>query len=107
MVASNPPRTFTIGTQSIFGNFHLSKGMEILEDFKHPTMVFSPKSSKTPKPMELDIFVPSLSLAFEYQGQHHYGDSDFFGSRAEYEGSISFFLVELMKGDSFVNDCLF
>jgi hypothetical protein len=24
--------------------------------------------------MELDIFVPSLSLAFEYQGQQHFSD---------------------------------
>ncbi len=26
----------------------------------------------TGKPFEVDIFVPSLSLAFEYNGEYHY-----------------------------------
>jgi len=28
--------------------------------------------------MELDMFVPDLSLAFEYQGQQHYADNEYF-----------------------------
>jgi hypothetical protein len=30
--------------------------------------------------MELDIFIPSLSLAFEYQGQQHFKDNLIIGS---------------------------
>ena len=29
--------------------------------------------------MQLDIFIPSLSIAFEYQGEHHFKDLNLFG----------------------------
>ena len=43
---------------------------EILEDYMHPKAIF-PSSNR---PMQLDVFIPSRSLAFEYQGPQHYGD---------------------------------
>jgi hypothetical protein len=63
------------------------KDAEILINYKHPEMMFE----TTKQPMELDIFVPSISLAFEYQGtnqhyrsnnlgEHHYDKHFLFGS---------------------------
>jgi hypothetical protein len=49
------------GVQKLFAN------EEILCDYKHPQLSFT-----TNNKMELDIYIPSLSLAFEYQGQQHY-----------------------------------
>jgi len=45
---------------------------EIIFDFKHHGMRF--KSSNYP--MELDIWLPNLNLAFEYQGEQHYDDPE-------------------------------
>ena len=36
--------------------------------------------------MELDIFIPELSLALEYQGQQHYVDVGVFTPHAKREG---------------------
>jgi hypothetical protein len=47
--------------------------------FKHPTLVF-PRSSRK---MEFDVFLPKLSLAFEYQGQQHFHQHFFFGSQRD------------------------
>jgi hypothetical protein len=33
--------------------------------------------------MELDLFLPDLQLAFEYQGEHHYSNHYIFGSPVE------------------------
>lgn len=37
-------------------------------DYKHPNLVFA----DTGKNIELDIYLPSLALAFEYQGEYHF-----------------------------------
>ena len=35
--------------------------------------------------LEIDIFVPSLNLAIEYQGRQHYEAIDFFGGEEGFE----------------------
>lgn len=47
---------------------------EIIEDFYHAEL-----SKEASFPIQLDIFIPSHSIAFEYHGQHHYSDIPAFG----------------------------
>ncbi len=49
---------------------------EIKEDFNHPSLLFTNSN----RPMQLDVFLPSLAMAFEYQGAQHFRDLFFFGS---------------------------
>ena len=44
--------------------------------FRHPELTYQSTNS----PMELDIFLPSVSLAIEYQGEQHYRWHFIFGS---------------------------
>eukprot|EP01127_Copromyxa_protea_P011527 TRINITY_DN2901_c0_g2_i3.p1 TRINITY_DN2901_c0_g2~~TRINITY_DN2901_c0_g2_i3.p1 ORF type:complete len:393 (-),score=41.56 TRINITY_DN2901_c0_g2_i3:26-1204(-) len=54
----------------------LFPGYQILEDHKHPDLKFRNSGRK----MELDIFLPEMNLAFEYQGHQHFHSSKKFGS---------------------------
>ena len=48
---------------------------EILEDYMHPQI----KHPSSGRALQLDVFIPSQNLAFEYQGIQHYEDVHLFG----------------------------
>ena len=56
--------------QNLFPEIHIQL------DYRHPDMVFS----KTGQRIELDIFLPSLNLALEFQGKQHYNWHFVYGS---------------------------
>lgn len=41
---------------------------EVFEEYKHPVLL----RFNTEREIELDVCVPTVELAFEYQGLHHY-----------------------------------
>lgn len=45
-----------------------SNETDIYVSYLHPDLLFL----ESKKPMELDIYLPSLKLAFEYQGEQHF-----------------------------------
>lgn len=53
--------------------------LEVFEDYRHSSLRFESSGYS----MELDVFVPALNLAFEYQGQHHFADHYLFGSHRD------------------------
>jgi len=52
----------------------LPSEVEVIEEYSHPSLKF-----ETGSPICLDIFVPSLNLAFEYHGYQHYHHHKIFG----------------------------
>jgi hypothetical protein len=50
--------------------------IELHENYRHERLRFA----RTESPMELDIFLPSERLAFEYHGEQHYHDIKVFGN---------------------------
>jgi len=53
----------------------LPPNVAIVEEFVHPFIKFS----QTGHPMNFDIFVPAMNLAFEYHGCQHYHYHPLFG----------------------------
>ncbi len=63
----------------------------IFLNYHHPQLLFQTNNNNnnnnshnsndnsSNKKMELDVYLPTLSLAFEYQGQQHYEDNPLFG----------------------------
>jgi len=55
----------------------LPEGTEIIEDYQHPLLSWmgNPKAGN----MQLDLWISSLNLGIEYQGEQHYHDIPGFG----------------------------
>ena len=47
--------------------------------------------------MELDIFLPSLNLAFEYNGRQHYSENSQFGGCSEFKNRDEYRVSECQK----------
>jgi hypothetical protein len=74
-----PTRIFGGKAQQVLLN--VLKGLlppdtEILSNYYHPQL--SNENRFTKRPLELDIYIPSLSLALEYQGEQHFHHSHIF-----------------------------
>ncbi len=58
--------------------------MNISYQFVHPSICLAViPFVESGQQMELDIYIPAYSLAFEYQGKHHYQDHYLFGTAAK------------------------
>lgn len=54
---------------------------EILENYQHHALQWE----GTRRKLELDLYIPSLNLAFEYNGQQHYKDIGYFQPTHQYQ----------------------
>ena len=66
-----------------------SHGAEIVEEYEADTLRFD-KSLAT---MQLDVFIPTMNIAFEYHGKQHYEDVASFGLSLVYKGAVQPLLV--------------
>lgn len=69
----------------------LLPGIEIVEDFVHTGITRDSGSQ-----IEIDVFIPSHQIGFEYNGKHHYSELTSFGSLEMYKHR-DFEKVELCK----------
>ena len=53
--------------------------VEVIEEYHHPDLRYG----ATNRSMELDAFIPSMGIAFEYHGQMHYHSSEYFGNSSK------------------------
>lgn len=58
---------------------------EIIEEYIIETSEGDGALSKAPRFIEIDIFIPDLSIGFEFQGRHHYEDVDKVGNQPSKE----------------------
>lgn len=75
----NELRVFSI-LECIFPNY------EVEYRYKHPYLRFK----KSNRPIELDVFVPSLDFAVEYQGKQHYEPVEIFDGNDQKKAEESF-----------------
>ncbi len=76
-----PTNSTTTTTSTTMNNTNNNNMDEILVEYLHPDLIYQDTLQK----MELDIYIPSLSLAFEYQGEHHYKHHFIFGDPEPYK----------------------
>jgi hypothetical protein len=55
------------GQQNVVELLQVLTQSKVLVNYKHPELSYL----NTHRNMELDIYIPSLQLAFEYQGNRH------------------------------------
>jgi len=58
----------------------LPENITVVEEYSHPHLTYS-----TGFAMVFDVYIPTLCLAFEYQGIHHYQNHYIFGSAVDYK----------------------
>ncbi len=63
--------------------------LDVYHNYKHPDVY----SSDTTKRLELDVYIPSLGLGFEYQGKQHYEDNPLFGDKETHQKRVSIAVV--------------